>query len=94
MNITGDWLDHPGTQSLMLALEAAGHQALFVGGCVRNALLGEPVADVDIATDATPETVTHLADAAGFKPVPTGIDHGTVTVVAEGKPHEVTTFRR
>lgn len=94
MNITGDWLDHPGTQALMQVLESAGFQALFVGGCVRNALLHEPVSDVDISTDATPETVSTLADAAGFKPVPTGIDHGTVTVVAEGKPHEVTTFRR
>ena len=94
MKIAGDWLDHPGTQALMQALEGAGHQALFVGGCVRNALLEEPVSDVDISTDATPETVTHLAEAAGFKPVPTGIDHGTVTVVAQGKPHEVTTFRR
>jgi poly(A) polymerase len=94
MNIAGDWLDHPGTQGLMRALEMAGHKALFVGGCVRNALLGEPVSDVDIATDATPETVTNIAETAGFKPVPTGIDHGTVTVIAEGKPHEVTTFRR
>lgn len=94
MKIAGDWLDHPGTQALMQALEGAGHKALFVGGCVRNALLGEPVADVDISTDATPETVSNLAETAGFKPVPTGIDHGTVTVVAEGKPHEVTTFRR
>lgn len=94
MKIEGDWLHHPGTQALMQALEAAGHQALFVGGCVRNALLGEPVSDVDISTDATPEVVSALAEAAGFKPVPTGIDHGTVTVVAGGKPHEVTTFRR
>ena len=94
MNIAGDWLDHPGTQALMLALETGGHKALFVGGCVRNALLGVAVSDVDIATDATPETVTNIAETAGFKPVPTGIDHGTVTVVAQGKPHEVTTFRR
>lgn len=94
MKVAGDWLGHPGTQALMQALESAGHKALFVGGCVRNALLNEPVSDVDISTDATPETVSALAEAAGFKPVPTGIDHGTVTVVAHGKPHEVTTFRR
>lgn len=92
--ITGDWLNHPGTQALMQALEAAGYKALLVGGCVRNALLGEPVSDIDIATDATPQTVSDIAEAAGLKTVPTGIDHGTVTVVAEGKPHEVTTFRR
>ncbi len=65
-----------------------------MGGCVRNALLSLPVADVDLATDARPETVTVLAENAGLKPVPTGIAHGTVTVVADGIPHEVTTFRR
>ena len=94
MRITGDWLTHPGTQTLCAVLEGAGYRALFVGGCVRNALLGAPVSDVDISTDATPETVTNLAENAGFRVVPTGIDHGTVTVIAQGRPHEVTTFRR
>lgn len=94
MRIAGDWLVQPGTQALCRALEAAGHRALFVGGCVRNALLGVPVADVDIATDARPETVTRLAEAAGLRVVPTGIEHGTVTVIAGGVAHEVTTFRR
>jgi poly(A) polymerase len=94
MRITGDWLAQPGTQALCEALEAAGYRALFVGGCVRNALLGVSVADVDIATDARPETVTRLAEAAGLRVVPTGIEHGTVTVIACGVPHEVTTFRR
>ncbi len=94
MRVSGDWLTHPGTQGLCAALEAASYRALFVGGCVRNALLGVSVADVDLATDATPDVVTALAETAGFKVVPTGIDHGTVTVIAEGKPHEVTTFRR
>lgn len=94
MRITGVWLSHPGTQILCAVLEKAGHQALMVGGCVRNDLLGVPVADVDIATDATPETVTRLATAAGLRVVPTGIDHGTVTVIADHRPHEVTTFRR
>ena len=94
MRIAGDWLAQPGTQALCAALEAAGHRALFVGGCVRNALMGVPVADVDIATDARPEAVTRLAEAAGLRVVPTGIEHGTVTVIAQGVPHEVTTFRR
>ncbi|WP_374397323.1 CCA tRNA nucleotidyltransferase [Tabrizicola sp.] len=94
MKLTGGWIDHPGTQALCAALEAAGFRALFVGGCVRNDLLREPVSDIDIATDATPKTVSDIAQSAGFKVVPTGIDHGTVTVVAEGEPHEVTTFRR
>jgi poly(A) polymerase len=94
MKIMGDWLGHPGTQGLMQALEAAGHRALFVGGCVRNALYFLPAGDIDLATDATPQKVTEIAEAAGFKVIPTGIDHGTVTVIAGGKPHEVTTFRR
>ncbi|MGP3696626.1 CCA tRNA nucleotidyltransferase [Rhodobacter sp. NSM] len=94
MRITGDWLSQPGTQTLCAVLDEAGHRALFVGGCVRNALLGQPVADLDLATDALPERVSALASAAGLKVVPTGIEHGTVTVVADGVPHEVTTFRR
>lgn len=92
--IDAHWMAHPGTRAVAGALTGAGHRALFVGGCVRNALLGRPVQDIDIATDAHPQTVVDLAAAAGLKPVPTGIAHGTVTVVADHKPHEVTTFRR
>jgi poly(A) polymerase len=94
MRIGGDWLTRPETQSVCGALTVGGHRALLVGGCVRNALLNEPVADVDIATDAHPEDVTRLAEAAGLKAIPTGIEHGTVTVVSDGIAHEVTTFRR
>jgi poly(A) polymerase len=94
MRVTGDWLNRPETQAVCAALTGSGHRALFVGGCVRNALLDQPVADVDIATDARPEDVVALARAAGLKPVPTGIDHGTVTIVSGRIPHEVTTFRR
>ncbi|MDR5652630.1 CCA tRNA nucleotidyltransferase [Ruixingdingia sedimenti] len=94
MRIGGDWLTRPETQAVCAMLTGAGHRALFVGGCVRNAIFGVAVADVDIATDARPETVTVLAEKAGLRPVPTGIAHGTVTVVSGGIPHEVTTFRR
>ena len=94
MRVTGDWIDNKGTQDLMKALLDSGYQALFVGGCVRNALLGVAVADVDIATDATPTRVMALAKAAKMKPVPTGVEHGTVTVVSGGIAHEVTTFRK
>ena len=94
MRLQGDWINHHGTQALCAALGVSGYQALFVGGCVRNALLGAPVNDIDIATDARPETVTTIAEQAGFKVIPTGIDHGTVTVIAGGLHHEVTTFRR
>jgi poly(A) polymerase len=93
MKVTGDWIEGAGTQAVCRMLEWAGHQALFVGGCVRNALLDEPVDDIDLATDAHPETVMDLAVAAGLKAVPTGIDHGTVTIVSDHIPHEVTTFR-
>lgn len=94
MKISGDWIAHLGTQRLLQALDQAGHRALFVGGCVRNALLVLPVNDVDIATDAVPETVTNIAKTAGFRVIPTGIGHGTVTVIAGDVAHEVTTFRK
>ncbi len=88
------WVRQPGTQALCAALGLSGFRVLFVGGCVRNALLGSPVVDIDIATDALPQQVTEIAQNAGFKVIPTGIDHGTVTVIASGVQHEVTTFRR
>lgn len=94
MRVTGDWLDHEGTQALMAAIEDAGHQVLLVGGCVRNALMGRAVSDLDLATDAPPETVSDIAETAGFRVVPTGLAHGTVTVIARHRPHEITTFRR
>ncbi len=94
MRIAADWIAAPGVQAVMAMLVEAGHRALLVGGCVRNALLGAPVSDIDIATDAPPQRVMELAAAAGLKAVPTGFDHGTVTVIANHVPHEVTTFRR
>jgi poly(A) polymerase len=94
MKISGEWLASAGVQAVMAALTGAGHQALAVGGCVRNAVLGAPIADVDVATDAVPETVTNIAENAGCRVIPTGIDHGTVTVLAHGTSIEVTTFRR
>ena len=87
-------LAEPRLRRVLDALTARGHRALIVGGAVRNALLGVAVDDVDIATDARPEQVMELAAAAGLKAVPTGIDHGTVTLVADGRGFEVTTFRR
>jgi poly(A) polymerase len=92
--VSGDWLSAPGTQAVLGMLSDAGFRALVVGGCVRNALMGLPVADVDIATDAPPDRVIALAEGAGLRAVPTGIAHGTVTVVADGQGYEVTTFRR
>ena len=94
MKLTGDWIRKAPTQSVCRLFESAGFQALFVGGCVRDDLLGVPVRDIDIATDARPDRVIALAKAAGLKAVPTGLEHGTITVVANGVPHEVTTFRK
>lgn len=88
-----DWLGTPGIQAVFAAIEQDGEQARVVGGAVRNTLLGHPVPDVDIATTALPETVMKRARAAGLKPVGTGLDHGTVTVVSGGFPYEVTTLR-
>lgn len=93
MKVTGDWLTAAPTQAVCAMLETHGHQALLVGGCVRNALLGAPVNDIDISTDARPARVMKLAKDAGLNAIPTGIDHGTITVVADGIPHEITTFR-
>lgn len=90
-----DWMRAPATQAVMAALEAARPGgSRFVGGCVRNALLGEPVHDVDIATQLTPDETTTALETAGLKAVPTGVEHGTVTAVAEGEGVEVTTLRK
>jgi poly(A) polymerase len=78
------WLRAKETAAVMTALEAAGGAgcARFVGGCVRNALIGRPLDDVDIATTLTPDAVTAALKAAGLKAVPTGIEHGTITAVS------------
>lgn len=86
------WLRDEKTQKVMAAL--GNGAARFVGGCVRNTLLGEPVEDIDIATTHRPEKVVALLEAANLKVVPTGLKHGTVTAVVEGKPFEVTTLRK
>jgi poly(A) polymerase len=93
--LTGvEWLDRPETQAVFAALAARGFTARAVGGAVRNALAGRPMADVDLATDARPEEIIAAAEAAGLKAVPTGLAHGTVTVVAGEHPYEITTLRR
>jgi poly(A) polymerase len=75
-------------------LDALGGEGRFVGGAVRNALLGKPVSDIDIATPLVPDEVAKRLAAAGLGAVPTGIEHGTVTAVANGKTFEITTLRR
>ncbi|WP_409449652.1 CCA tRNA nucleotidyltransferase [Brevundimonas sp.] len=80
----------------MAALTAAGGAdcARFVGGCVRNALIGAPIDDIDIATTLTPDAVVAALKAAGLRSVPTGIEHGTVTAISEHQPFEITALRR
>lgn len=87
------WMSEGPAASVMRALTAEGDAARFVGGCVRDALVGRPIRDVDIATPLSPQRVTELLSKAGLKAVPTGIEHGTITAVAEGKGVEVTTLR-
>ncbi|WGM30400.1 CCA tRNA nucleotidyltransferase [Brevundimonas sp. NIBR11] len=91
-----DWLTSPATAAVFDALEAVGGPdcARFVGGSVRNALVGRPVDDFDIATRLRPEDSMAALKAAGIKVVPTGLAHGTVTAVSEKRPYEVTTLRK
>jgi poly(A) polymerase len=88
------WMAASETRQVIEALTKEGAEARFVGGCVRDAVLGRPVKDVDIATPLVPEEATRLLEAAGLKVVPTGIAHGTVTAVSAHRPYEITTLRR
>ena len=88
------WFDDPAVGAIYDLLDGAEGKARIVGGAVRNALIGMPVADIDFATVHRPESVMKRARKAGFKAIPTGIEHGTITIVAEGRPFEVTSLRR
>lgn len=89
-----DWMTTGPAHKVYQALEQAGGSPRFVGGCVRDGLLGRKIRDIDIATPLEPAAVMRAADVAGLKHVPTGIDHGTVTVIADHTGIEVTTLRR
>ncbi|MFS8044117.1 CCA tRNA nucleotidyltransferase [Rhizobium sp. BR 314] len=88
------WFRDKALQRVLALLNADGGEGRVVGGAVRNSLMGLPVADIDIATSLLPETVVERAAVAGIKAVPTGIAHGTVTLVIDGTPFEITTLRR
>jgi tRNA nucleotidyltransferase/poly(A) polymerase len=95
LSIAGaEWFQAASLQAVFRALNREGFEARAVGGAVRNALMGRPVSDVDLATTAPPHEVMRLAAAADLKTVPTGLEHGTVTVISDGVPYEVTTLRR
>ncbi len=88
-----DWLKSPAIEKLFNAVLEKGDELRVVGGAPRNHLLGEPVEDIDLATIFTPEQVIEKANAANIKSIPTGIDHGTVTLIVDDKKFEVTTLR-
>ena len=88
------WMAQAQTQAVMKALMAGGQPARFVGGCVRDALLGLPVKDIDIATPEPPGRVMELIEQADLRTIPTGIEHGTITAICDGIPFEITTLRR
>jgi len=94
INLTKDsWLTWPETRRLVEVFDAAGKEMRFVGGAVRDLLAGVPVKDVDVANSRLAEQVLGLLEKAGIKAIPTGLSHGTVTAVVEGKPFEITTLR-
>ncbi len=94
MRVAASWITSPAATRLMSMFSDAGEEAFFVGGCVRNSLMNVPVSDLDVSTSVRPERVMELAKSCGFNAIPTGIEHGTVTVVVDGEPFEITTFRK
>ena len=89
-----EWMIDAKTQTLMSAIGGYEAQSKFVGGCVRNTLIGADVSDIDIATQFTPDEIIQKLKVVNIKVIPTGIDHGTVTAVVDGQPFEVTTLRQ
>ncbi len=94
IKITAEWLTDASVKRVMECFADAGFPAYFVGGCVRNALLGLPVTDIDIATPATPDEVMELGRASHIKTLPTGIKHGTVSWIIDKQIFQITTYRR
>lgn len=93
--LNADWLTAKSTRAVIDALEAARPDcARFVGGCVRNSIMGRLVDDIDIATQLRPEETLKALEVAGIRAIPTGIEHGTITAVIEGEPFEITSLRR
>src|SRR3546814_16571284 len=88
------WMTSPETRAVIAALTAAGAEVRFVGGCVRDALAGRAVKDVDIATPDRPEQVIPLLEAAGLQAVQTGLAHGTVTPISGRRPFALNTLPR
>ena len=87
------WLRNPSAQKLSKLYKSFGYQVLFVGGCVRNTILKMPVTDIDLATDAQPEKIIKIAKENNIRFVPTGLAHGTITLIIDNKNYQITTFR-
>ena len=87
------WLRNPSAQKLSKLYKSFGYQVLFVGGCVRNTILKMPVTDIDLATDAQPEEIIKIAKENNIRFVPTGLAHGTITLMIDNKNYQITTFR-
>ena len=92
-SVAFDWMTAVETQRIVDIFAAANAEMRFVGGCVRDAILDRPSSDIDIATDALPKRVQEILRNANIKTIPTGIDHGTVTAIIDGRPFEITTYR-
>src|SRR6266849_6927164 len=88
------WMVEPSTSTVLAALSAGGAEVRFVGGSVRDALLGSPIGDIDIATPAPPERIIELLQKRGIRVLPTGLAHGTVTAIVPPRHFEITTLRR
>ena len=93
MQINSEWIKNKVTQNILKIFEGADHNAYLVGGCIRNSILNIPVTDIDISTDATPQQTVDLFNRENFKVATTGFSHGTVTVISEGIPYQITTMR-
>ncbi len=87
------WMIAPETLAVVAALKSEGGRVRFVGGCVRDAVLGRPVKDIDLATPDPPDAVMRKLEQAGIRVIPTGVEHGTVTAVIGAKHFEITTLR-
>ena len=92
--INPTWLTTPASRKILSLFEDNGHEIHFVGGCVRNALLELPTSDLDLATNARPDAVLALANQASIRAIPTGFEHGTITLVEDSIPYEITTYRQ
>lgn len=88
-----EWLSYPESKKLFSAIEQSGGNARFVGGCVRDAFFGKISDDLDVCTDLEPDVTMKLLDQSGFRAIPTGIDHGTITALLNDRKYEVTTLR-